>query len=153
MTSKKTNINFNDSKNWVHPDELRDFEKQLRSFIYTKDSTLRKQIHNVVKNGSKQSPEDFINRQLKMLQSAYRIHNYMKFRAYKEFPDSAEDERYQHTPQFYSDGFKSGCYTFFGIECCSCLECCGLIIKDTQNPEAYTRFVEYEKRMKGPTVH
>ena len=152
MIPKKKNLNFNDSKNWVHPDELKEFEKDLRSFVYAKDSTLRKRIHNVVKDGSKQSPEDFINTQLKMMRSSHRIHHYMKFRGYKEFPDAAEEEKY-HTPQFYWNAFKGGCYTFYGIECCSCLECCGLIIKDTQNPEAYSRFVEYEKRMKGPTVH
>ena len=157
MIQKKKNLkfhyNFNDCKNWVPPDELKDLEKRLRSFVYAKDSTLRKHILKFIKGKDKQSPEEFINTQLKELQSAYRIHNYMKFRAYEEFPDAAEEERYQFTPLFFSDGFKRGCYTFFGIKCCNCLECCGLIIKDTQNPEAYSRFVEHEKRMKGPTVH
>ena len=155
---KKKNLkfqyNFNDSKNWVHPDELIEFEKEIRSRVYTKNGKVRKQLQNDIKDiNIKPSPEGFIKAEIKKLQSAYRIHNYMKFRAFKEFPDVAEKERYQYTPRFYWKEFNRGCYTFFGIECCSCLECCGLIIKDTQNPDAYSRFLKHEKNMKGPTVH
>ena len=158
MIQKKKNLklqcNFNEYQNWVHPDELKDFEKELRHFVYTKNGKLRKHLLNDCKNlNTKPVPEEFINTEIKKLQSAHRIHYYMRFRAYQEFPDVAEEERYQHTPRFYWEGFKKGCYTFFGIECCSCLDCCGRIIKDTQNPEAYSKFVKTEKRFNDPTVH
>lgn len=143
--------NFNDYKNWVHPEDLRKFEKQVRNFVFTKKGKIRKHLLNDIKDiNTNPDPESFIDTQVKKFQSAHRIHNYMKFRAYKEFPDKAEKERYDFDPQFYFDSFKEGCYDFFGIECC---ECCGKIIRDKQNPEAYSRFVIHEKSMKGPTVH
>ena len=30
--------------------------------------------------------------------------------------------------------------------------CCGEIIEDTQNPDVYSRFLDNEKELKGPTV-
>ena len=143
--------NFNDYKNWVHPEELRNFKKEARSFVYTKKGKIRKHLLNDIKDiNTNPDPERFIDAQVKKFQSAHRIHNYMKFRAYRELPDVQEEERYQFTPQWFFKSFMKGCYKFFGIECC---DCCGRIVRDTQNPEAYSRFVEHEKRMKGPTVH
>ena len=118
--------------------------------IDTEDPQLLKDIEKL---DTKPEPEEFIDTQVKKFQSAHRLHNYMKFRAFKEFPPNGKDrngEAYNLTPEFFHDSFMKNCYTFFGIRCCTC---CGKIIKDTQNPEAYSRFLEHEKELKEPTVH
>ena len=146
--------NFKDYKSWVNPQDLKEFEKDIRSFVYTKNGKVRKQLlKDIEKLDTKPEPEEFIDTQVKKFQSAHRLHNYMKFRAFKEFPPNGKDrngEAYNLTPEFFHDSFMKNCYTFFGIRCCTC---CGKIIKDTQNPEAYSRFLELEKELKEPTVH
>jgi len=146
--------NFKDYISWVHPEDLKEFEKDVRSFVYTKNGKVRKQLlKDIEKLDTKPEPEEFIDTQVKKFQSAHRLHNYMKFRAFKEFPPNGKDRNgkaYNLTPEFFHDSFMKNCYTFFGIRCCTC---CGKIIKDTQNPEAYSRFLEHEKELKEPTVH
>jgi len=137
--------NFKDYKSWVNPQDLKEFEKDIRSFVYTKKGKVRKQLlKDIVEYDTKAEPEEFIESLVKKFQSAHRLKAYMDFRAFNE------KLKHEFDTKFYHDGFKKGCFEFFGVKCCTC---CGKIIKDTQNPDAYSRFVEHEKELEEPTVH
>ena len=137
--------NFKDYKSWVNPQDLKEFEKDIRSFVYTKKGKVRKQLlKDIVEYDTKAEPEEFIESLVKKFQSAHRLKAYMDFRAFNE------KLKHEIDTKFYHDGFKKGCFEFFGVKCCTC---CGKIIKDTQNPDAYSRFVEHEKELEEPTVH
>jgi hypothetical protein len=137
--------NFKDYKSWVNPQDLKEFEKDIRSFVYTKNGKVRKQLlKDIEKYDTKAEPEEFIDSLVKKFESAHRLKAYMDFRAFNE------KLKHEFDTKFYHDGFKKGCFEFFGVKCCTC---CGKIIKDTQNPDAYSRFVEHEKELEEPTVH
>jgi hypothetical protein len=138
----------NNHLDWTHPEDLKDYKKHLKNFIYTKKGKVRKCRLSPLKH----EPETFIKCQIRIFQSVHRINAYMSFRAFSEFPEVPAKERYQFTPKYYYDNFKNDCYEFFGVKCCPC---CGEIIEDTQNPEAYEEFCKYEKEIKSeqPTLH
>ena len=137
--------NFKDLKSWVNPQDLKEFEKDIRSFVYTKNGKVRKQLlKDIEKLNTRPEPEEFIDSLVKKFQSAHRLKAYMDFRAFNE------KLKHEFDTKFYHDGFKKGCFEFFGVKCCAC---CGKIIKDTQNPDAYSRFVKHEKELEEPTVH
>jgi hypothetical protein len=137
--------NFKDLKSWVNPQDLKEFEKDIRSFVYTKNGKVRKQLlKDIEKLNTGPEPEEFIDSLVKKFQSAHRLKAYMDFRAFNE------KLKHEFDTKFYHDGFKKGCFEFFGVKCCAC---CGKIIKDTQNPDAYSRFVKHEKELEEPTVH
>jgi len=137
--------NFKDLKSWANPQDLKEFEKDIRSFVYTKYGKVRKQLlKDIEKLNTGPEPEEFIDSLVKKFQSAHRLKAYMDFRAFNE------KLKHEFDTKFYHDGFKKGRFEFFGVKCCTC---CGKIIKDTQNPDAYLRFVKYEKELEEPTVH
>ena len=154
MSKLKNSVHLVNATSWVHPEDLKAYEKKVRNFVYTKKGKIRKFLLDDIKDiNTNPDPENFIDAQIKKFQSAHRIHNYMKFRAFTEFPPDGKDrngDEYGLTPEFFHTSFRKDCYTFFGIKCCPC---CGEIIEDTQNPAAYSRFVDREKELKGPTVH
>ncbi len=139
--------NFKDLKSWANPQDLKEFEKDIRSFVYTKNGKVRKQVlkdKGDIVEFKFPEPEEFIDSLVKKFQSAHRLKAYMDFRAFNE------KLKHELDTKFYHDGFKKGCFEFFGVKCCTC---CGKIIKDTQNPDAYLRFVKHEKELEEPTVH
>ena len=138
--------NFKDYKSWVHPEDLKSYEKQIRKFVYTNNGKVRKHLLKDIGPHveTKAEPEGFIKSLLNKFQSAHRLKAYMDFRAFNE------KLTHEFDTNFYHDGFKKGCFEFFGVKCCTC---CGKIMKDTQNPDAYSRFVEHEKELEEPTVH
>ena len=150
MSNTKKSVHTVNNFSWVHPDDLKRYEKTIRKFVYTKRGKVRKGLLKDIEGlNTKAEPEEFIKCMVKKFHSAHRLNYYMKFRAFREFPGVPEEERYQHNAKFYYDGFGEGCFEFFGIKCCPC---CGEIIEDIQNPDAYSRFLDNEKELKGPTV-
>ena len=150
MSEKTPYHPLNNNLDWTHPEDLKDYEKTIRKFVYTKKGEVRKHL---LKGLTHAEPEEFIDCQLNKFKSVHRINAYMSFRSFTEFPPDGKDKNgneYNLTARFYYDNFKKGCFEFFGIKCCPC---CGEIVEDTQNPDAYSRFVIYEKELKGPTVH
>ena len=134
----------NDLLDWTHPEDLKAFKKDLKNFVYTKKGEVKKDL---LKHPSKLKPEEFIRCTVSQFQSAHRLDAYMSFRSFTEFPPDGKDKDgngYGLDPRFYIDGFKKNCFEFFGIKCC---ECCGEIIEDTKNPDAYERFCKYEKEI------
>jgi len=155
MSKLKNPVHTVNNISWVHPEDLKQYEKSIRKFVYTKEGKVRKHLLKGLTSKStfKAEPEMFIECQLNKFKSAHRLDHYMKFRSFVEFPPDGKDKNgngYGLDPKFYFESFKEGCYEFFGIKCCPC---CGEIIEDTQNPDAYSRFVEHEKELKEPTVH
>ena len=146
----------NNNLSWAHPEDLKDYEKGLRNFVYTKKGKVKKYLlKDVDKLNVKAEPETFIKCLVKKFQNAHRLNAYMSFRSFTEFPPDGKDKDgngYGLDPRFYIDGFKKNCFEFFGIKCC---ECCGEIIEDTKNPNAYKRFCKYERGIKSdqPTLH
>ena len=53
--------NFKDLKSWANPQDLKEFEKDVRSFVYTKKGKVRKQLlKDIVEYDTKAEPEEFI---------------------------------------------------------------------------------------------
>ena len=97
--------NFKDLKSWANPQDLKEFEKDIRSFVYTKNGKVRKQLLNdIEKLNTRPEPEEFINSLVKKFQSAHRLKAYMDFRA------SNEKLKHELDTKFYHDGFKKGCF-------------------------------------------
>jgi|TARA_Y100000294_G_scaffold35808_1_gene31346 hypothetical protein len=145
----------NNNLDWTHPEDLKDYEKYIREYVYTKKGEVRKHLLKGLtpKSTFKDKPEMFINCQLSKFRNAHRVDAYMRFRSFKEFPPNGKDingNEYSLDVKFFYDLFKKDCFEFFGIKCCPC---CGEIVEDTQNPDAYSRFLDNEKELKGPTVH
>ncbi len=139
--------------NWAPPGSLKSYEEYLNKCVFTKKNKLRKCLKELAeKAGAKPDPDSFIKSQIDKLRNAHRLNAYMKFRAFKEFPDRDEEERYQLDPIFFMKGFQKDIFKFFGVECC---ECCGRIIEDTKNPKAYKKFCMYETEIKSEqrTLH
>ena len=151
MNNIKDTVHSVNNVDWVNPEDLKHYEKSIRNFVYTKKGKVRKYLLKDIEGlNTYAEPEEFIKCMVHKFRSAHRLNYYMKFRAFKEFPGVPEKKRYQHNAKFYYDGFKQGCFEFFGIKCCPC---CGGIIKDTQNPDAYAKFLDNEKELQEPTVH
>ena len=142
----------NNNLSWVHPEDIKDYERNLRNFVYTKKGKVKKRLP---KSFDKEEAEMFIKCQVNKFRSAHRLDDYMSFRSFREFPPDGKDKNgdgYSLDAKFYYDSFARNCFEFFGIKCCPC---CGEIIEDTQNPEAYERFCKYEIQIKSEqrTLH
>ena len=134
---------------WVPPGHITQYEKMIKDChtnMKLKNPKFYHKRNERLKKSGRPTFDDWFK---EFVHSAYRLKNYMDFRAFHE------KQKHEFDELFYFKGFQQGCFTFFGIACC---RGCGEIINDNQNPTALEWFEEFEaeeiKEIKlKPTVH
>jgi len=130
----------NNRLNWTPPGHEIQYKKWIRDLSKTK------RFKSLIKKHPNKPAFElwFMN----YCPNAYRLKAYMDFRAFHE------KQSHKFNEFFYLSSFLEGCFNFFGIKCC---DCCGRILKDTQNPTAYEWFCEFEdeeiEKLKQRTLH